>query len=87
MRKELEDLWFYFFVEIPVKRSESEKEIIDKWSQTENYFHSKLDKEQLKALEEYDSATSQVSRISEKNAFYKGVKFATQLMFEVFYKE
>ncbi len=87
MRKELEDLWYYYLIEVPVKRSDRENAIIKQWSKQEDYFRSKLNDEQLHILEEYDDATLKVSRISEKNAFFKGVKFATQFIFEALYGE
>lgn len=81
MRKELEDLWYYL-IEFPVKRSDRENAIIKEWLKQEDYFRSKLNDEQLQILEKYDYATSEVSRISEKNAFFKGIRFATQFIFE-----
>lgn len=87
MRKELEDLWFYYLIEFPLKRSDKEKATIDNWSKQEDYFRSKLNDEQLEFLEEYDNAVAEVGRISEKNAFFKGVKFATQFIFEALYGE
>lgn len=87
MRKDLEDLWFYYLIEVPIKRSSKENDIINEWSRKEEYFHSKLDEEQLKILEEYDNAVSAMSRISEKNAFIKGVMFATRFIFEALYGE
>lgn len=87
MRKDLENLWFYYLIEFPVKKSDKEKDAIDKWSRQEDYFRSKLNEEQLEILEEYDNAVAEISRISEKNAFFKGVKFATQFIFEALYGE
>lgn len=87
MKKNLEDLWFNYLIEAPIKRSDKEKTAIKEWSKKEEYFHSKLDEEQMKILEEYDNAVSAVGRISEKNAFVKGVKFATRFIFEAFYDE
>lgn len=82
MRKDLEDLWFNYLIELPIVRSEKEKTTIKEWSQKEKYFRSKLNKEQIEILDEYDDALSAVSRISEKNAFIKGVMFATRFIFE-----
>ena len=53
MRKDLEDLWFYYLIEIPMKRSCKENATIKEWSEKEDYFRSKLNEEQIKILEEY----------------------------------
>lgn len=82
MRQVLEDLWYYYLIEAPMERNDKEKAIISEWSEKENYFRSKLNEEQLKFLNEYDDAVSQVGRISEKNAFLKGVMFATRFLVE-----
>lgn len=85
MRKDLEDLWYYYLIEVPIKRNSKENATIKKWSEKEDYFRSKLNEEQRGALEEYDKAVSEVGRISEKNAFVKGVMFATRFIFEALY--
>lgn len=87
MRKGLEDLWFYYLIEVPIKRSSKENKTIKEWSEKEEYFRSRLNDEQLAVLAEYDNAVSEVSRISEKNAFIKGVMFATRFIFEALYGE
>lgn len=87
MKKYLENLWFNYLIEIPIARSEKEKTIINNWSEKEKYFRSILNEEQIKAFNEYDNALSMVSRISEKNAFVKGVMFATQFLFEALHRE
>lgn len=82
MKKDLQDLWFDYIIEFPLERNEKEKDTIEEWSKKEKDFHSSLNEEQLKILEEYDNAVSAVGRISEKNAFIKGVRFATRFIFE-----
>lgn len=82
MRKDLEDLWFYYLIEVPIKRSSKEKATIKGWAEKEQYFRSRLNDEQLAVLAEYDNAVSEVSRISEKNAFIKGVKFTARFFIE-----
>lgn len=36
-------------------------------------------------MEEYDDAVSEMNSISEKNAFIKGVMFATKFIFQALY--
>ena len=85
MRQDLEDLWNYYLIEVPIKDTKKEKHIKEIFLKTEKYFHSKLTQEQLKILEEYDDAVSSMSRISERHAFIKGVMFTTRFIFQAFY--
>lgn len=82
MKENLEDLWFYYLIEVPIKKTDKEKEIIKNWSEKENCFKAKLTREQIEMFEEYDNSLSQVNRITEKNAFMKGIMFATRFIFE-----
>lgn len=84
MRKELEDLWQYYIVEVPMERNEEEKEILKNYSEKEELLRSKLTDEQKELLEEYDNAVCETNGISEKYAFIKGVRFTTRLIFEAF---
>lgn len=87
MPKDLEKLWFNYLIEFPIKRSDEEKNTINKMSEKDKLFRSSLNEEQIRILNEYDNTVSQVGRISEKNAFLKGVMFATRFIFEAFYGE
>lgn len=82
MRKELEDLWYNYLIEVMVERTDKEKEIIKNLTESDNCLRDKLNDEQKALLQNYDNAFMQVSRISEKNAFVKGVKFATRFLVE-----
>lgn len=82
MKKELENLWFNYLIEVPIKRSNEENIIINKMTEKDKLFRSILNEEQIRILNEYDDAVSQVGRISEKNAFIKGVMFATRFILE-----
>ncbi len=84
MRKELEELWQYYLIEVPMQRNDNEKGIINKYGKTEDIFRSKLNDEQKDLLEEYDKSITETNSISEKYAFIKGVRFATRLIFEAF---
>lgn len=84
MRKELEELWQYYLIEVPVQRNDNEKEIISKYGKTEDIFRAKLNDEQKDLLEEYDKSISETNSISERYAFIKGIRFATRLIFEAF---
>lgn len=87
MRQDLEDLWNYYLIEVPIKNNKREKLTIEAFSKKEKQFRSKLTQEQLKALEEYDDAVSSVGRITERHAFIKGVMFATRFIFQAMYDD
>lgn len=84
MRKELEELWQYYLIEVPLQRNEKEKEIIRKYSEAEDNLRAKLNDEQKELLEKYDNAVCETNGISERFAFIKGIRFATRLIFEAF---
>lgn len=86
MRKELENLRFNYLIEVPIKRSNEENIIINNLTEKDRLFRSSLNEEQIKFLNEYDDAVAQVVRISEKNAFIKGIMFATRFILEALYK-
>lgn len=82
MRQDLEDLWNYYLIEIPIKNTKKENLIIENFYKKEKEFHSVLTEEQIKILNDYDNAVSQIGRISEIHAFIKGVMFATRFIFQ-----
>lgn len=82
MRQDLEDLWNYYLIEAPIKNTKKEDILIRDYSKKENKFRSRLTDEQIGFLDEYDKAVSEISRISERHAFIKGVMFATRFVFQ-----
>lgn len=46
MRKELEELWQYYLIEVPLQRNDEEKEIIKNYSKCEDILKAKLNEEQ-----------------------------------------
>ncbi len=84
MRKELDELWQNYLIEVPMERTAEEKGYISEYSKISALLHSKLNDEQKELLEEYDNAVCKTSRMSEKYAFIKGIRFMTRLIFEAF---
>lgn len=82
MRKELEKLWMNYIIEVPMQRNEEEKRYINEVSNISTLLRSKLNDEQKELLEKYDNAVCETSRMSEKYAFIKGVRFATRIILE-----
>lgn len=87
MHKDLEKLWFDYLIEVPVTKSKREQIIINNFREKEKIFRSNLIEEQLEFFEEYDCAVSEVNSISEKNAFIKGIMFATRFIFQALNEE
>ncbi len=87
MRKDLEDLWNYYLIEVPIKNTKKEDLLVKNYAKKEDNFRSKLTDEQIMFLEEYDNAVSELSRISERHAFIKGVMFTTRFIFQALYND
>jgi len=87
MREDLEDLWNYYLIEVPIKDNKKEKLIKSQFSRKEKTLRSKLTQEQLDLLNEYDDMFSEFSRISERHAFIKGIMFATRFIFQALYND
>lgn len=87
MREDLNDLWNYYLIEVPLKNTEKEELHVKRYSKQEDKFRSKLTDEQIVFLEEYDNAVSELNRISERHAFIKGIMFATRFIFQAMYED
>lgn len=87
MREDLEDLWNYYLIEVPIKYSKKENMIRSQFSEKEKQLCARLTQEQLKLLEEYDSAVAELGRISERHAFIKGVMFTARFIFQALYDD
>ena len=82
MEKDLEQLWYSYIVETGTVRTESDRAIIKNLSEKDEQLRSSLNQEQIKLLEEYDKAFTATYTLLEKDAFVKGIKFATRFLFE-----
>lgn len=87
MRKELEDLWNYYLLEVPIKNTKKEEILVKTYSKSEDKFRSRLTDEQIIFLDEYNTAISELNRISERHAFIKGIMFATRFIFQAMYED
>lgn len=87
MRKELEDLWNYYLLEVPIKNTKKEEILVKTYSKSEDKFRSRLTDEQIIFLDEYNNAVSELNRISERHAFIKGIMFATRFIFQAMYED
>ena len=87
MREDLENLWYSYIVETGTVRTEQERAIIKNLSEIDEQFRAKLNQEQIALLEEYDKAFTATYSLLEKDAFVKGVRFATRFLVEALYEE
>ena len=87
MRQNLEDLWYSYVVENGMVRTEQERAIIKNLYEKDEQFRALLNQEQLVSFEEYDKAFNSTYSILEKDAFVKGVRFATRFLIEALYEE
>ncbi len=86
MKKALENLWYSYQMENPVKYDEKENQAVDRLIAAEKVLHQHLNGEQKEMLKKYEDCLDEMSGICEKNAFVKGVRFATEFLLEVLYR-
>ncbi len=87
MREDLENLWYSYIVETGTVRTEQERAIIKNLSEKDEQFRAKLNPEQIASLEEYDKAFTATYSMLEKDAFVKGIRFATRFLVGALYEE
>lgn len=83
MKTILKDLWSSYLIESTAILDDEEKVLLDKIVLKEKELNEKLTKEQLALLENFTDSFHEMNCISERNAFIKGVCFATKYLFEV----
>lgn len=85
MKSELNNLWYSYLQETTIMRTNEEKILIENFLNVEKDFLSTLSSEQKSKFNTYDDTLSKINNISEKNAFIKGVVFATRFLAETLY--
>jgi len=78
----LETLWELYQSEYPLKVCTKEKELIKEIEEYGDKLCASLDEQQKEMLQRYQDLWDRVSCFSEKEAFIKGVKFATGFLLE-----
>ncbi len=86
MNSILEDLWYSYQIGIRSEQSQEEKDALNDLVLFENKLRESLTEEQKNIYKSYESCVIKNNCISEKEAFIKGVRFATQYLFESLYK-
>ena len=85
MKTVLEDLWYSYIMENPIEENEQNKRLLRALVEKQDYLKEHLDPEIFKICEECHSMIFEMSGISEKEAFVKGVQFATRYLVEAMY--
>ena len=79
--KILETLWEYIDTFNPYA-SEEEKKIFSIVAKKSEEFEKIITDEQMRAFEDYKDSLSELHSVERKEAFAKGVRFATQFLLE-----
>ena len=82
MKTVLKDLWLSYMIESTANMDNEEKRILDKIVSKEKELNEKLTREQLEVFESFTNSFHEINCLSERNAFIKGVCFATRFIFE-----
>lgn len=82
MNSIIEDLWFNYQIGIRSKLSQEEKDALNDLILFEDKLRESLTEEQKSIYKSYEACAIKSNCISEKEAFIKGVRFATQYLFE-----
>ena len=87
MKRVIEDLWYSYITNCLTEQTKEEKKILRTLIEYENDLHSKLNDEQKNSLKNYEDYLDKLSDISSRDAFIKGIRFATIFLIEALYIE
>ncbi len=82
MKKVLEQLWYEYQTEEGIEQSEEEKELIHRLVQKSDVLRAGLSEKQKYDLEQRDECQNELCSLCAKEAFIKGVRFATGYLLE-----
>lgn len=85
MKNTLEQLWDSYLMENPVNQNTERKKLLDTLVRCEDTLRASLTPEQINALGKYDACLLDISTFDQKEAFTKGVRFATGYLLDVLY--
>ena len=87
MKQTLEDLWFSYLIDAPVRRDGERKKILEEADRLEDKLRAQLSERQLGALNDYEDSMGEICSMDEKEAFVKGVRFAVRFLIEALCRE
>ena len=82
MNRILEELWYTYQIGILAEQKPEEREALDDFVLLQEKLRESLTEEQKAIYDNYEICAIKSNCISEKEAFIKGVRFATQYLFE-----
>ena len=82
MKPILEELWYSYIMENSAEDNAQVKKMLRALVEKQDYLKDNLDPEILKICEECHGIIFEMSGISEKEAFVKGVRFATKYLID-----
>lgn len=85
MKTLLDDLWYNHPIGVRLEQSQEEKDALNELIVYEDELRNSLTQKQKMIYKRYETCSIEVNCISEKEAFIKGVRFATQYLFNALY--
>ncbi len=82
MAKTLDALWYNYQIEKTVQADKEQKDLIHRLALIEKKLASLFNNEQAETFEEFDICINELHGLTEKDAFVKGIRFATQYLIE-----
>ena len=83
MKHVLEDLWYSYESGNPMEKTKELEDVLEKAYQSEEELRENLSEKGNALFLKYEAYMSEISSISEKDAFIKGVRFATKYLLAI----
>ena len=83
MKHILEDLWYSYELSNPKIPTKELEEVLEKAYQSEERLRENLNEKENELFLKYEAYMSEISSISEKDAFIRGVRFATKYLLAI----
>ena len=87
MENLLEDLWYSYEIGRNTSISDEEKTILNKLVENQDKLCGGLSDELIAVFEEFENCERGLACVAEKQAFIKGVRFASKFWLEALYCE
>lgn len=83
MKHILEDLWYSYELGNSMIQTKELEEVLEKAYQSEERLRENLNEKENELFLKYEAYMSEISSISEKDAFIRGVRFATKYLLAI----
>ena len=85
MKKTLEELWYSYLLQNSPKMDRAQEKTLKRITEDYDGLIQILDETQKEKLRIYETHLNELSDLSEKRAFIKGVRFAASFLVETLY--